>query len=185
MEVYGFLNTFFVASILISSILVVVLVYNFRQRLGAMEEKTETLLQIVNNVVQKLNNDNEDEIQNFVPLTNVNSDGYYGGNDMTAQYQDNEQDQEETDEDDEDDADDDEDDDEDDEDDTEGAIAGEDVDDEVEQVTEDPEEPESLKTEEYEKMNVTQLKQMVRERSLSNAVSKMKKPELVSLLVNE
>ena len=120
MEVYGFLNTFFVASILISSILVVVLVYNFRQRLGAMEEKTETLLQIVNNVVQKLNNDSEEEMHNFVPLTNVNSEAYYGDNDIKVQYQDNEQDQEETDEDDEDDDEDDDDDDGDDDDDNDG-----------------------------------------------------------------
>jgi len=228
MEVYGFLNTFFVASILISSILVVVLVYHFRQRLGAMEEKTETLLQIVNNVVQKLNHDESDNgIQNIVPLSNVNSDEYYG---EAEEYREmeypNESEKNEDDEDSEEgdeegsEAGDEEDSEEGDEEgseagdeedseegDEEDSEEGEDEDEESqecevqEEDVEDSddkegevkrqvtEEIESLKKEdiakEYEKMNVAQLKQMVKDRNLSNAVSKMKKPDLVSLLINE
>ena len=184
MEVYGFLNTFFVASILISSILVVVLVYHFRQRLGAMEEKTETLLQIVNNVVQKLNHDeNDNGIQNIIPLSNVNSDDYYGeAEEYRAMEYPNESEKNE-----------DEESQEDDEESQEGEVQEEDVEDsddrEGEVKRQVTEEIESLKkediTKEYEKMNVAQLKQMVKDRNLSNAVSKMKKPDLVSLLINE
>ena len=204
MEVYGFLNTFFVASILISSILVVVLVYHFRQRLGAMEEKTETLLQIVNNVVQKLNHDESDNgIQNIVPLSNVNSDEYYG---EAEEYREmeypNESEKNEDDEDSEEgdeegseagDEEDSEEGEDEDEESQECEVQEEDVEDsddkEGEVKRQVTEEIESLKkediTKEYEKMNVAQLKQMVKDRNLSNAVSKMKKPDLVSLLINE
>ena len=204
MEVYGFLNTFFVASILISSILVVVLVYHFRQRLGAMEEKTETLLQIVNNVVQKLNHDESDNgIQNIVPLSNVNSDEYYG---EAEEYREmeypNESEKNEDDEDSEEgdeegseagDEEDSEEGEDEDEESQECEVQEEDVEDsddkEGEVKRQVTEEIESLKKEdiakEYEKMNVAQLKQMVKDRNLSNAVSKMKKPDLVSLLINE
>ena len=217
MEVYGFLNTFFVASILISSILVVVLVYHFRQRLGAMEEKTETLLQIVNNVVQKLNHDeNDNGIQNIIPLSNVNSDDYYGeAEEYRAMEYPNESEKNEDEESQEDDEESQEDDEEsqegededeesqegdeeesqegDDEESQEGEVQEEDVEDsddrEGEVKRQVTEEIESLKkediTKEYEKMNVAQLKQMVKDRNLSNAVSKMKKPDLVSLLINE
>ena len=236
MEVYGFLNTFFVASILISSILVVVLVYHFRQRLGAMEEKTETLLQIVNNVVQKLNHDESDNgIQNIVPLSNVNSDEYYGEaeeyremeypnesekneddeeseeGDEESQEDDEESQEgdEESQEGDEESQEDDEESQEDDEESQEGdeeSQEGEDIEEPQESAVQEDdvedsddkegevkrqvtEEIESLKkediTKEYEKMNVAQLKQMVKDRNLSNAVSKMKKPDLVSLLINE
>ena len=218
MEVYGFLNTFFVASILISSILVVVLVYHFRQRLGAMEEKTETLLQIVNNVVQKLNHDDSDNgIQNIIPLSNVNSDDYYGeSEEYRAMEYPNESEKNEGDEDSEGESDEDsegesegesDEDSEDDDEDSEGEdieeedSKGEDEDEDVQEGGEENEDDEgevkkqvteeilSLKqediTNEYEKMNVTQLKQMVKDRNLSNAVSKMKKPDLVSLLLSE
>jgi outer membrane biosynthesis protein TonB len=53
--VFSFLNTFFVLSLLLSVVVVVLMLYQFRQRINQLEEKTQTMLEIVNSIVEKLN----------------------------------------------------------------------------------------------------------------------------------
>lgn len=50
----SFMNTFFVASILICCLLVLMLIYNFRQRLNTLETNYKLTLDMLNNVVQKM-----------------------------------------------------------------------------------------------------------------------------------
>ena len=50
----SFMNTFFVASILICCLLVLMLIYNFRQRLNTLESNYKLTLDMLNNVVQKM-----------------------------------------------------------------------------------------------------------------------------------
>jgi len=50
----SFMNTFFVASILICCLLVLMLIYNFRQRLNTIESNYKLTLDMLNNVVQKM-----------------------------------------------------------------------------------------------------------------------------------
>ena len=53
--IFSFLNTFFVISLLLSVVVVVLMLYQFRQRINQLEEKTQTMLEIVNSIVEKLN----------------------------------------------------------------------------------------------------------------------------------
>ena len=53
--IFSFLNTFFVLSLLLSVVVVVLMLYQFRQRINQLEEKTQTMLEIVNSIVEKLN----------------------------------------------------------------------------------------------------------------------------------
>ena len=62
----SFMNTFFMASILICCLLVLMLIYNFRQRLNSLESNYKLTLDMLNNVVQKMG-----MIEN-----NVSSGGY-------------------------------------------------------------------------------------------------------------
>ena len=55
MKFIGFLDTFFILSLGITFVLLLVLVYHFRKRLNENESKYEKLLSIVNDIVQKLN----------------------------------------------------------------------------------------------------------------------------------
>ena len=55
MKLVGVLDTFFILSLGITFVLLLVLVYHFRKRLNENELKYDKLLTIVNNIVQKLN----------------------------------------------------------------------------------------------------------------------------------
>ena len=61
MKLAGVLDTFFVLSLGITFVLLLVLVYHFRKRLNENELKYDKLLTIVNDIVQKLN---EQQIEN-------------------------------------------------------------------------------------------------------------------------
>lgn len=63
----SFMNTFFVASILICCLLVLMLIYNFRQRLNTVESNYKLTLDMLNNVVQKMN---------MIENENMSSGGY-------------------------------------------------------------------------------------------------------------
>ena len=52
--IFSFLNTFFVGSLLMSVILVVMMLFQFRQRIKQLEEKGDTMLQIINSIVEKM-----------------------------------------------------------------------------------------------------------------------------------
>jgi hypothetical protein len=53
--IFSFLNTFFVGSLLMSVVLVVMMLFQFRQRINHLQEKSETMLQIINSIVEKMN----------------------------------------------------------------------------------------------------------------------------------
>jgi hypothetical protein len=93
-SVLSFMNTFFVASLLICCILVLMLIYNFRQRLTTLENSNKTLLEIVNNVVQKLsmleNNPQEEILYN----EQHQFDSFYQGGNQFAQENELEEDAE-------------------------------------------------------------------------------------------
>ena len=54
MGVFNFMETFFFISLGITFILILLLVYHFKQRLSAIEERSDTMFDIINNVVQEL-----------------------------------------------------------------------------------------------------------------------------------
>jgi hypothetical protein len=54
MSVFNFMETFFFISLGITFILILLLVYHFKQRLSNVEQKSDTMLDIVNNVVKEM-----------------------------------------------------------------------------------------------------------------------------------
>lgn len=55
MEFFNFIETFFFISLAITFVLIMMLVYHFKERLSVLEKKTNTMFDIVNNIVQELN----------------------------------------------------------------------------------------------------------------------------------
>ena len=55
MALFKFIETFFFISLAITFLLVLLLVYHFKQRLGLIEQKTDNMFEIVNNIVKELN----------------------------------------------------------------------------------------------------------------------------------
>jgi len=225
----SFMNTFFVASILICCILVLMLIYNFRQRLSTLETNYKLALEMMNNVVQKMelieNNvasggevqhsqelnipmvsqqqynvleqhDDEDEDGECEQLSDDDDEDENGSDEEGGEDDDDDEDENGSDEeDDEDDEDEDEDEDDDnDEDDNNVAESKEnvnveqheDMDDDNTISTEDGKEmARTLETDgemDYDKMNLTQLRALVKTRGLSSSVSKMKKADALALL---
>ena len=208
----SFMNTFFVASILICCILVLMLIYNFRQRLSTLETNYKLALEMMNNVVQKMelienNVASGGEVQHSqelnIPMVsqqqyNVleqHDDEDEDGECEQLSDDDDEDENGSDEEDDEDDEDEDEDEDDDnDEDDNNVAESKEnvnveqheDMDDDNTISTEDGKEmARTLETDgemDYDKMNLTQLRALVKTRGLSSSVSKMKKADALALL---
>ena len=54
MSVFNFMETFFFISLGITFILILLLVYHFKQRLGAIEQKSDTMFDIMNNMVKEM-----------------------------------------------------------------------------------------------------------------------------------
>ena len=54
MGVFNFIETFFFISLGITFILILLLVYHFKQRLGAVEQKGDTMFDIMNNMVKEM-----------------------------------------------------------------------------------------------------------------------------------
>lgn len=54
MGVFSFMETFFFISLGITFILIIMLVYHFKQRIIALEQKHDTMFDIVNNIVKQL-----------------------------------------------------------------------------------------------------------------------------------
>jgi len=54
MSVFNFMETFFFISLGITFILILLLVYHFKQRLGAIEQKGDTMFDIVNTMVREM-----------------------------------------------------------------------------------------------------------------------------------
>ena len=208
----SFMNTFFVASILICCLLVLMLIYNFRQRLSTLETNYKLALEMMNNVVQKMelienNVASGGEVQHSqelnIPMVpqqqyNVLEQQDDDDEDGECEQLSDDDDEDENGSDEEGDDDDDEDengsDDDDDEEDENVAESKEnnvveqqeDMDDDNTISTEDGKEmARTLETDgemDYEKMNLTQLRALVKTRGLSSSVSKMKKADALALL---
>jgi len=56
MSVFNFMESFFFISLGITFLLIIMLVYHFKQRIVALEHKHDTMFEIVNNVVKQLRN---------------------------------------------------------------------------------------------------------------------------------
>jgi hypothetical protein len=55
MGFFNFIETFFFISLGITFVLILLLVYHFKERMGALEKKSDSLLEIINNIVKELN----------------------------------------------------------------------------------------------------------------------------------
>ena len=55
MGLFNFIETFFFISLGVTFVLILLLVYHFKQRMSALEQKHDTMFEIVNNVVKELN----------------------------------------------------------------------------------------------------------------------------------
>src|SRR6056300_1022580 len=56
MGFFNMLEMFFFASLAITFVLILFLVYHFRQKFTALEEKCDTMFEIINNIVKEMNN---------------------------------------------------------------------------------------------------------------------------------
>jgi hypothetical protein len=68
MAFFNFIETFFFISLGITFVLVLLLVYHFKQRVSGLEHKCDTMFEIINDMVKQLNTI---RIQNNVPFMNV------------------------------------------------------------------------------------------------------------------
>ena len=200
----SFMNTFFVASILICCLLVLMLIYNFRQRLNTLETNYKLTLDMLNNVVQKMamienGTSGGYETQELnVPYMDVNEHQYQESEGEESEGEESEGEESEGEE-------------------SEGEESEgeesegeedskvvpetvmiaeskneigvdelEDMDDDNTISTEDGKEMAlTLENEgelNYEKMNLTQLRALVKTRGLASSVSKMKKADALALL---
>lgn len=55
MGIFNYIDTFFFISLGITFILILLLVFHFKQRVADLEEKTTTMFEIINNIVKELN----------------------------------------------------------------------------------------------------------------------------------
>jgi hypothetical protein len=107
MSVFNFMETFFFISLGITFVLILLLVYHFKQRLSAIEEKSDTMFDIINNVVQEITsvktfvvtNMSQNTVSSFIPASvyeSQNNNGIFSQNQYSSQ---NEQDDVKSDED--------------------------------------------------------------------------------------
>jgi len=195
----SFMNTFFVASILICCLLVLMLIYNFRQRLNTLETNYKLTLDMLNNVVQKMamienGTSGGYETQELnVPYMDVNEHQYQESEGEESEGEESEGEESEGEE-------------------SEGEESEGEEDSKVVPETvmiaeskneigvdelEDMDDDNTISTEDgkemaltlenegelnYEKMNLTQLRALVKTRGLASSVSKMKKADALALL---
>ena len=201
MGVFNFMETSFIISLGITFVLILLLIYHFKQRLTLTESKQDTMFEIINNLAQELNN-----IKGHIslmnrpptphPFSNMNNEIRFTHENMVQSDDPDKESEEYDDEDEEDDEDEDDDeriivsDDEDDEDDI-SVVELTDNEDEIE--IEDinaNENTEELKEEEisieeipnFSKMNLGSLKAYIVEKGLVKDASKMKKTQILSLI---
>jgi hypothetical protein len=69
MGIFNYIDTFFFISLGITFILILLLVFHFKQRMSDLEEKTETMFEIINNIVKEINSVRElASVQNCCPM---------------------------------------------------------------------------------------------------------------------
>ena len=208
MGVFNFMETSFIISLGITFVLILLLIYHFKQRLTLTESKQETMFEIINNLAQELNNVKGHVNQLFsrpstpYPFNHIGSDVQFTHEDVGENEPEEESDDEDEDEDeriivsddDEDDDisveelsdeedDDDEDEDEDDEDNKNDNTLMEEIDVSISENVELKEESESVKeTPNFSKMNLGSLKAYIVEKGLVEDASKMKKAQILTLI---
>jgi hypothetical protein len=199
----SFMNTFFVASILICCLLVLMLIYNFRQRLNTLETNYKLTLDMLNNVVQKMAMIENETQELNVPYMDVNEHQYQEseGEESEGEESEGEESEGEESEGEESEGEESEGEESEGEEDSKvvpeivmvaeskneiGVDELEDIDDDNTISTEDGKEMAlTLENEgelNYEKMNLTQLRALVKTRGLASSVSKMKKADALALL---
>ena len=216
LSVFSFIETFFFLSLAVSFVLILLLVYHFKQRITVLEHKNETMIRVMNDIVHELDTMKHAEgihaMSGSMPTCFMGSFNVPFGmasqgprepvsvqvEEVGAGFHDAVADEDE-------DEDDDDDDDEDDDDDDETAPETiYDIDESVPKiVVSDSETPafhdtaapatndainatndaNTTKQLDFSKMNVQALKQLVVSKGLVSDPSKMKKPELVDLLM--
>jgi hypothetical protein len=213
LSVFSFIETFFFLSLAVSFVLILLLVYHFKQRITVLEHKNETMIRVMNDIVHELDTMKHAEgfhaMGGSMPTCFMGSFNVPFGMASQGAPRDPVSDQveevgmgfhdavaeEDEDEDDEDDEDEDEDDD--DEYEETALETTYDIDESVPKiVVSDSETPASHDTAaapapndatdkplDVAKMNVQALKQLAVSRGLVSDPSKMKKPELVALLM--
>lgn len=67
MGVFGFIETFFFISLGITFVLILLLVYHFKQRLTSIEQKGNTMFEIINNIVKEIGLIKRDCFQCMMP----------------------------------------------------------------------------------------------------------------------
>jgi len=214
MGVFNFMETSFIISLGITFVLILLLIYHFKQRLTLTESKQETMFEIINNLAQELNN-----IKGHVsmisrpstpyPFNNLNTDIQFSHEHVQQNDEPDEESEESDNEDDEDDeriiVSDDEDDDEDDEDDDDNDDIS------VEELTDDDNEHKSIEVKDvnentepqenihdiihqtetinndpnFSKMNLGSLKEYIVQKGLVKDASKMKKAQILTLIQDQ
>jgi len=81
MGLFNLLETFFFVSLGITFVLILLLVYHFKQRISTIEKKSDTMFEIINNIVQELtvlkshqislHNYQSHPVMNRMPFTNI------------------------------------------------------------------------------------------------------------------
>lgn len=203
MGVFNFMETSFVISLGITFVLILLLIYHFKQRLTATESKQDTMFEIINNLAQELNN-----LRGHIsmlsrpstpyPFSNINNEVKFTHENSRQNDEPDEGSEEYSEEDDDERiivSDDEEDDEEDEEDDDD--ISVEELSDNEELVIEDiseskmeeskmeestMEESKSLETPNFSKMNLGSLKAYIVEKGLVDDASKMKKAQILTLI---
>jgi hypothetical protein len=111
MGAFNFIESFFLLSLGITFVLIVLLVYHFKQRLSSMEQKCDTMFDIVQNLVKELkamkSASQEQSVGGLCGRMDPMMSTFAAYKDMTAEEDEDEDDEEDEDEDDEDDDDDD------------------------------------------------------------------------------
>ena len=67
MGIFNMLEMLFFVSLAISFVLIVFVVYHFRQKIIALEDKCDTMFELINNIVKEMNNRNNLIIQQQIP----------------------------------------------------------------------------------------------------------------------
>ena len=67
MGIFNMLEMLFFVSLAISFVLIVFVVYHFRQKIIALEEKCDTMFELINNIVKEMNNRKNLVIQQQIP----------------------------------------------------------------------------------------------------------------------
>ena len=196
MGVFNFMETSFVISLGITFVLILLLIYHFKQRLTAAESKQDTMFEIINNLAQELNNLRGhmsllSRPSTPYPFSNINNEVKFTHENSQQNDEPDEGSEEYSNEDDDDEDDeriivsDDEDDDDisveelsDDEDEKEELV----IEDISESKMEEEEESKMEETPNFSKMNLGSLKAYIVEKGLVADASKMKKAQILTLI---